>query len=210
MATDTATFTISAPTGAYMRNFIVPTDRQEKAYLVGYRNGDNGVEWNGNGNSWFADFNIWIPANRIVTGLTLSFQYCTVQWQTGQNLRIWTAWGYTINGTNLLNMDISSTGGGGNWWETSRSYTVNNFNSGASGNNMFLRIENYVDDGYPHYFFACCIDTISITYTYTTLGGTWLNVGGTWKRVQPWLNVGGTWKRVTIWLNVNGTWKQCG
>ena len=209
MATDTATFTISAPTGAYMRNFVNPTARQESAYLIGYRNGV-ATEWNGNGDLWFADLNIWIPANRIVTGLTVSFQYCSAQWQTGQNLRIWTAWGYTINGTNLLNMNISSTGGGGNWWGWSNSYTVNNFNSGASGNNMFLRIENYVDDGYPHYFFACCIDTISITYTYTTLGGTWLNVGGTWKRVQPWLNVGGTWKRVTVWLNVGGTWKRCG
>lgn len=210
MATDTATFTINAPTGAYMRPFINPTDRQEKAYLVGYRNGDNGVEWNGNGNSWFADLNIWIPANRIVTGLTVSFAYCTTQWQTGQNLRFWTAWGYTINGTNLLNMGIYSTGGGENWWGWAKSYTVNNFNSGASGNNMFLRIENYVDDGYAHYFFACSIDTIQITYTYTPVGGTWLNVNGTWKRVQPWLNVNGTWKRVTIWLNVNGTWKRCG
>lgn len=210
MATDIATFTISAPTGAYMRNFIIPTERQENAYLVGYRNGNNGVEWNGNGNSWFADFNIWIPANRIVTGLTLSFQYCTTQWQTGQNLRIWTAWGYTINGTNLLNMDISSTGGGGNWRVWDKSYTVNNFNSGASGNNMFLRIENYVDDGYPHYFFACCIDTISITYTYTTLGATWLKVGEEWKRVQPWLNVNGTWKKVTIWIKIGDTWKRCG
>lgn len=209
MATDTATFTISAPTGAYMRNFVNPTARQESAYLIGYRNGV-ATEWNGNGDFWFADLNIWIPANRIVTGLTVSFQYCTAQWQTGQNLRIWTAWGYTINGTNLLNMNISSTGGGGNWWGWSNSYTVNNFNSGASGNNMFLRIENYVDDGYPHYFFACCIDTISITYTYTTLGSTWLKVDGTWRRVQPWLKVNGTWKRVTIWIKIGDTWKRCG
>ena len=209
MATDTATFTISAPTGAYMRNFINPTARQESAYLIGYRNGV-ATEWNGNGDFWFADLNIWIPANRIVTGLTVSFQYCSAQWQTGQNLRIWTSWAYTINGTSLLNMNIPSTGGGGNWWGWSNSYTVNNYNSGASGNNMFLRIENYVDDGYPHYFFACCIDTISITYTYTTLGSTWLKVDGTWRRVQPWLKVNGTWKRVTIWIKIGDTWKRCG
>lgn len=209
MATATATFTINAPTGAYMRNFIAPTARQESAYLVGYRNGV-ATEWNGQGNYWYADLEIWIPANRIVTEMTVYFQYCTAQFQYGQNLRMWTAWGYTLNGTNLLNMGISSTGGEGNWWEWSRSHTVNNFNSGSSGSNMFLRIENYVDSGYPHHFFACCIDTIRITYTYTPVGGTWLNVNGTWKQVQPWLNVNGTWKKVTVWLNVDGTWKRCG
>lgn len=209
MATDTATFTISAPNGGYMRNFINPTSRQESAYLVGYRNGV-ATEWNGQGNYWFADLSIWIPANRIVTSLHVYCQYCSTQWQSGQNLRMWTGGGYTINGTTLLNMDMGNTGGGANWWEWGREHTINNFNSGSGGNNMFLRIENYVLDGYAHYFFACSIDTIQITYTYTPVGGTWLNVSETWKRVQPWLNVNGTWKRVTIWLNVNGTWKRCG
>lgn len=209
MATDTATFTINAPTGSYMSPFIYPTTRQSTAYLVGYRNGV-AQEWNGQGNYWYADLSIWIPANRIVTEMTLYFEYTTAQYQTGQNLRMWTGGYYTINGATLLNMGVASTGGGDNWWSWGRSHTINSFNSGTSGNSMFLRIENYVDSGYAHYFFACCIDRITITYTYTPVGGTWLNVGGTWKRVQPWLNVNGTWKKVTVWLNVNGTWKRCG
>lgn len=215
MATATATVSVYAPNGTYVGSFASHNTRQNAAYLVGYRNGNYGNEWDGHGYYWYADLTITFPAGRIVSDITVSFQYNSLIWQQYQNVRFYTGGSYQLGGSNTVALNLSNTGSSygtynSTWASFSKKCTVTN---GYTGTSMFLRIENYVTSGSNHYFFACCIDTLSVSYTYTVPNQVKLKVNSsTWKTVTPYIKINSsTWKQAKMWVNVDGThWKSSG